>query len=395
MHIGMILDNEFTGDVRVENEVMSLQKAGHKVFVLCLNYGNKRSFEDFSGAKIIRVFIPLLIKNKLKGLNNTIINLYPRFWSRHIKKFIIENNIEVLHVHDLWMLESAYIANKSFKLPVVADLHENFVQALYGYKYANTFPGNILISKKRWQKKEVEWTKKADKIITVIEEAVERYQKLGNEIDKIVVLPNYVNLDSFLTSSIDKNILEKFSENFTLTYVGGFDSHRGLESAIRAVSNIIKVIRNFKLVLVGSGSNFNDLKKLANELDVSEYISFEGWQPHEKLISYIKASDMCLIPHLKTVHTDNTIPHKLFQYMILEKPVVSSNLRPIERILSDTEAGVIFKSNDESDLAEKVISLYKNPKLMKTMGENGKRGVIEKYNWDKAAEKLINLYKNI
>ena len=39
MRIGMILDNEFTGDLRVENEVISLQKAGNKVFVLCLNFG--------------------------------------------------------------------------------------------------------------------------------------------------------------------------------------------------------------------------------------------------------------------------------------------------------------------------------------------------------------------
>ena len=39
LRIGMILDNEFSGDMRVENEVQALVNAGHEVFVFCINYG--------------------------------------------------------------------------------------------------------------------------------------------------------------------------------------------------------------------------------------------------------------------------------------------------------------------------------------------------------------------
>lgn len=388
----MILDNEFSGDLRVENEVTALQNAGHNVSVLCLNYGNKRSYEEYNEAKIFRIPMSLFVKKKLKGLNNTIINLYPVFWSIHIKRFIEHNDIQVLHVHDLWMLESAYKANKAFNLPVVADLHENFVHALNHYKYANTFPGNILISKKRWEKSEIEWTQKATYIITVIEEAVERYKSLGIEDSKITVVANYVNLDSFLSSQIDEAIINKFNDKFTLTYVGGFDSHRGIESAIKAIPQIIKIIPNFLLVLVGTGSNYSDLVKLSNSLNIENYISFEGWQPNEKLSSYIKASNLCLIPHLKTVHTDNTIPHKLFQYMIFEKPVIATNCNPIERIINETGAGLIFKSNNENDLAKKVIWLYNQPDLQIQMGSKGKEAVIKKYNWNATSQKLISLY---
>ncbi|MEN8194303.1 MAG: glycosyltransferase, partial [Bacteroidota bacterium] len=104
------------------------------------------------------------------------------------------------------------------------------------------------------------------------------------------------------------------------------------------------------------------------------------------------ASNMCLIPHLKSVHTDNTIPHKLFQYMILEKPVVASNCNPIIRIIEETKAGLIYQSNNEADLAAKVISLYEDTKLRKEMGRKGKEAVLEKYNWDKASKNLISIY---
>jgi glycosyltransferase involved in cell wall biosynthesis len=134
---------------------------------------------------------------------------------------------------------------------------------------------------------------------------------------------------------------------------------------------------------------------LAQELSVSNYVVFEGFQPQEKIPSYIIASSIGLIPHLKTAHTDNTIPHKLFHYMLMNKPVVAANCNPIERILSESNAGLIYRSNNEKDLADKIIQLYKNNSLRIEMGENGRKAVLEKYNWSITIKNLTNLYKNI
>jgi len=232
-------------------------------------------------------------------------------------------------------------------------------------------------------------------LITVIEEAVERYKSLGVPENKFSVVPNYVNLDTFLSDKIDESIIKKFQNNFSVTYVGGFDIHRVLEVAVKAVPFVIDKIENFKLVLVGTGRNFEDLVNLAKSLNVENHISFEGWQPVEKLSSYIAASSVCLIPHLKTKHTDNTIPHKLFQYMVFEKPVVASNCIPIERILINENAGLIYSANNSAELAESILTLYENPEQRKEMGKRGKEAVISKYNWKEASKKLISLYKSI
>jgi len=126
-----------------------------------------------------------------------------------------------------------------------------------------------------------------------------------------------------------------------------------------------------------------------------DYISFEGWQPSYKLPSFIEASDICLIPHLKTKHTDNTIPHKLFQYIFMRKPVIATNCNPIERILKETEAGLVYPSNNEIQLAEKILYLYSNPSLRSEMAEKGHKAIIEKYNWESSSKNLIDLYKKI
>lgn len=397
MRIGMILDNEFSGDMRVENEVISLVQAGHKVFVLCFTYGKKPVKEIFHGAEIIRIKINTKVKDKMKGLTNTFIDPYSRYWGKQIAPFVKENNIEVLHVHDLYLLGGAYQAAEKidFDIPIVSDLHENYPEALKYYKFSNTFPGNLLISIPKWEKTEIKWVNKADHVITVIEEAVTRYDKLGIDKNKISVVANYVNSDEFLNAEQDEDLINRFKNEFVVSYIGGFDTHRGLESVIKSIPLIKDEIPNFKLVLVGKGRNENDLKDLSTKLGVNDLIDFEGWQLPRMLPSYIMASNVCLIPHLKTGHTDNTIPHKLFQYMLLGRPVISTNCDPLARIIKDTNAGLIFSSNNEKELADCMLSLYTNKEDAKRMGENGINAVKDKYNWENTAEALVRLYEKI
>ena len=397
LKIGMILDNEFTGDMRVENQVISLQKFGYQVYVLCLNHGSKNEHELYHGAEIIRLSISLFKKNKMKGFTNTFIDPYTRYWSKNLIKVIKKYSIDIIHAHDLYMLGAAFNANKklSKKLPVIADLHENYPEALKNYKYTQVFPGKYIISIPKWERTEIEWLKKSDYVITVIEEAVERYVKLGIDAKKIHVVQNYVNADEFDSSTIDNEIVNRLSPYNTLTYIGGFDYHRGIEHVINSLPIIIQAIPDFKLILVGTGKNKDELIELSKTLNVEEHISFEGWQPPSKLTSYLVASDVCLIPHLKTIHTDNTIPHKLFQYMLLKKPVISSNCSPLKRIIENESCGLIYNSDDKLDLAEKTINIFSNTEMQKQMGLNGHKAVINSYSWKHAASNLIKLYSEI
>jgi len=396
----MILDHEFPPDMRVENEALSLVKSGHQVFLLSYNFSNLLSNEKYKDIEIKRIKINKKYAKKLRALTNTIFNVYPHYWAKKIVKFAKEYKIEALHIHDLYMIGAGLIANRKLKLPIIADLHENYVEGLKHYRFANSFPGNILISIPKWRRKEIEWCNKADYLITVIDDAVERYNSLSIPEEKITVVANYVNQSEFLSpiksrSEDNSEILQKFNDKFVVTYIGGFDIHRGLESVIKAMPEVIKECQNSKLVLVGKGKNLKELIKLSKDLKIDKYISFEGWQTPANLPTYINASNVCLIPHLKTVHTDNTIPHKLFHYMLLEKSVIATNCNPIKRIINETKCGLIYKSNDSNELAECIIKLYKNKKLRKDFGENGKKAVLKKYNWENASKNLIKLYQTI
>lgn len=397
LKIGMILDNEFTGDLRVENEVQSLQKAGHQVFVFCLTHGEKPESELYHGAHIIRIPLAKFWKKKLNGLNNTLFNFYPIWWRRHIIRLCRKYNIEALHVHDLWLLEGAIEANKQLGLPLVSDLHENYVHALANYKWSTTFPGNILVSQAKWKKCEKKWLSKVDHIIVVIEEAAKRIENKVISSKDISVVANYVNLDDFKVANEElvNKIRLKHQGCYNVTYTGGFDLHRGIENVVKAVPRIVEEVPNFRLVLVGAGSNLEDLKLLTTSLGVEDNVSFEGWQKPEDLPAYIAAADAGIIPHMKTNHTDNTIPHKLFQYMLMSKPVLTSNCDPLIRIVNETKSGNIFVQLDVNDIADKIIDMAKNVDEAIEKGKLGRQAVMDKYNWTATSKTLINLYSNI
>ncbi len=167
MKIGMILDHEFYGDLRVQNEVLALLRGGYNVFVLCLNHSSYEKISSFNGATIIRLTLPKFFKNKLKFIGNSILDLYSLWWAYQISKFVREFEIGLLHAHDLYMARPVILANKKFNLPTILDLHENYPMAVKSYSWANSVLGKIFVSHKRWQKREKKYLSHFDKIIVL------------------------------------------------------------------------------------------------------------------------------------------------------------------------------------------------------------------------------------
>ena len=81
--------------------------------------------------------------------------------------------------------------------------------------------------------------------------------------------------------------------------------------------------------------------------------------------------------------------------MAMGKPVVVSSAKPLERIVRETGAGLVYPSGDIEALAEAVIRIYQDGELATRFGDAGKKAVKEKYNWEAEGEKLVSLYQDL
>jgi glycosyltransferase involved in cell wall biosynthesis len=391
VRIGMLLDKPFPPDPRVANEARSLVAAGHAVFLFCLALHAEPLRDTIDGIAVVRHRMHRQFWKKASALILDV-PAYRLYFRGRLRRFLREFAIEALHVHDLPLISEGLHAARARGIPLIADLHENYPAAIRLYDWTHRFPGRLLVRPAAWDAYERRSVPQADRVIVVIEEARDRLLAMGIDPERITVVENTVHVDEFENFPIDTSLTEHFRDRFVITYVGTFDRHRGLDSVLSATARLRAAVPEMLLILVGAGATEDALRSRAARLELAGHVRFEGWQPFSRFPSYICASDVCLIPHLKTAHTDTTIPHKLFHYMLLERPVVASNCAPIERILTATGAGLIYPSGDAEALAASLARL-RDPELRLRLGRAGRAAVLSRYRWDLTATRLLALYE--
>lgn len=398
----MVLDGYFPPDIRVEKEARALLRAGHEIFLLSLGKRGVPAVEDVNGIKVIRIFPPEGFLNRVWEFLWFNVFFDNHLWKKALANTVRQYKIDVIHVHDLPLVKTATNVAKKLNVPIIADLHENYPEAIKAWRKGETIWKNMIFNLVspvwRWKRLERNVLQHVDRVITVTDEAKEHYvNDCGITPKKITVIMNSEDLDEFDNLEINESLIAKYENNFVISYIGGFGPHRGIDTAIKAMPKILLEIPDAKLLLVGGKSTEYEekLRGLCKILKVENNVEFIGWVDFRLVPSYIAASDVCLVPHHASGHTNTTIPHKLFQYMAMRKPVIVTDCKPLKRIVEETNCGLVVPSGNHDKMAKAVIKLYKDRDYARKLGENGRRAVEERYNWRNEAKKLCQLYKEI
>lgn len=394
MKILMVLNNTFPTDIRVEKEALSLVEAGHEVGLLSISDYEKSEVTVYKGIKVYRVAVSTFTLKKMYGLA-AMIPWIDRVVAKQVLKIFEHETYDAIHLHDLYLFGAASILRKKIKAHFIGDLHENYVDALKDYKWSTTYPNKLFISFSKWERKEREWLQLFDRIIVVNEGMRDKNIEKGVPAKDITVISNSIDITIFDEYEMDANTIKRYQDYFTLVYVGGFINNRGLEHVVRGMKRLKNYNPKIKLLLVGDGEMMGVLKELAKELDIEDVVDFEGWQPQEKIRSYLKASDVGLVPFKRTPQTDNSSSNKLYQYMHCGLPILATNCTSVEKLVTEEECGIIYEEENVDQFVKNVIKLYENESLSKQLANSGKEAIKEKYNWGVDAEKLINVYKSI
>lgn len=392
-HILMILDQDFPPDLRVENEARTLADAGYDVTVLSIA-PDTRPVEDTVGpVRIVRARIPGQLRNKMRGLAGTVPLLH-LFVHAQVKRIHRKTPVTVLHAHDLYLFGPALFSGRRLGLKVVGDMHENWVDALRSYAWSTRAPGKWVVRPERWQVLEDRWTREVDHLVVVIEDMAERLEARGVPADHMTVVPNTIRLETF-DSWPTEPIPDLSGDGPVLLYTGGMDKHRGLEDLVDAMPRVLAAVPEARLILVGDGATRQELVNRCAEHGLGNSVLFAGWQPQERVKSWMAGATIGLIPHRRSVHTDHTIPHKLFHYMHMRLPVVASDCRPLVRILKESGGGVTYPSGRSDELSDHLVTLLQDLEGRRRMGEFGHAAVCERWNWNATATGLVEMYARL
>lgn len=401
MKIGMILDTprSFPPDIRVEKEALALINAGFKVSLLAkVSVEKKLQYEEYKGISIRREYVndKSYIYNKIN-----MVKLIKTEWVEAINSFIIRFRPDILHVHDLIILPTVIKVANKYKIPVVADLHENMPAAsqnLYiNKKMIKRLIGKILYHILLYHERRA--LPKCTRIIVVTKEAKNRLQKKHKIVSSKIVIVSNTESKSFIPRKYDKKIINKYKNYFVGLYHGGIGPHRGVDIIVKAIPLIVDKIPNYRLLIIGvtDEKQKHYLENINKNTKYNEYMELIKWTKLNVVKTYIYISNFGIVPHLYLEHTNTTVPHKFFQYMIMRKPTITSDCIPLKRIVLSTQSGTVFRSGDEKDFAEKVITLFikykEYPSEYNKMCNNAFKAASGNYSWDNDVKRLINIYK--
>lgn len=389
MKVLMLLDHPFPPDTRVENEMKSLTDAGFEVHLACFQKGNEPLLEKTKIGIIHRKPVSKFIFKSSVGVLK--FSFYFNYWRRFVDELCANEKFDAIHVHDLPLAKVGYEAKCKYGMNFVLDLHENWPVLLQLSKHTNTFMGKLLSSNNQWIRYEKEMCRLADKIIVVVDEAKARVCGFGIDPEKVVVVSNTLNLDQF--DPIERKGFK--TDKFRMLYVGGINYHRGIQYVIQAVSLLKKKGIEVHFDLVGNGSYLDDIRRLISELQVQDNVTIHGFKHYTQICDIYEAAHVALIPHVKSGHTDNTIPHKIFQYLYAGVPMIVSNCDPLVRIVNETKGGLSYRFDHPEELADIIAGFYSHPERLNDYIHYGRQAVIDKYNWKVDGSKLVDLYKGL
>ena len=385
----MLLDHPFPPDTRVENEMKSLTEAGYEVHLACFQKDKEPLLEKTANGVIHRKPVSKFIYKSSVGVLK--FPFYFNYWRRYVNELFANERFDAVHVHDLPLAKVGYEAKCKYGVRFVLDLHENWPVLLQLSKHTNTFLGKLLSSNAQWIDYEKKMCGLADKIIVVVDEAKGRINGLGVALDKIEVVSNTLDMNQF--DPIERK--EFKTDKFKMLYVGGINYHRGIQYVIQAISLLKKKGIEVHFDLVGDGSYLDEIKQLIKELKVQDNVTVHGYKHYTQICDIYESAHVALIPHVKSGHTDNTIPHKIFQYLYAGIPMIVSNCNPLVRIVNETESGVSYPYDSPEALADIVSRFYAHPELLDNYIHHGRQAVIDKYNWKVDGARLVKLYEGL
>jgi glycosyltransferase involved in cell wall biosynthesis len=288
-------------------------------------------------------------------------------------------NFDIIHVHN----EHAFVTfitcliNIYAKKPIVLSCHgqlrfDDYWRDLFERLYFRTI-GKFIFGR-------------TIKIITLSNSDKNYISSIGINSEKIIVIPNAINLEYLNSFHCNRNISKKQDEKIIL-FVGVLIKRKGIDYLIKSIPYVIKEHR-LHCIIIGKGIYREKLETLVNKLNLSGSISFKGSVTIEELFNYYTLSDLFVIPSIS-----EGLPTTILEAMYFGLPVIATDIPGIHDHFSNS--AVLVPPKNEKELAKAIINVLNNKPLRENLSEKGKELVKEKYTWDKVTKSYLKLYHEI
>lgn len=298
--------------------------------------------------------------------------------NKRIFQKAMELNSDIYQLHDPELIPVGLKLIKKGK-KVIFDAHEDLPKQLKSKPYLNTLLKVILpLVAKTYES----WAcRKYSAILTATPMITEKFKVINSNSYTINNFPILGELESKIQWG------EKLNE---ISFVGGITEIRGVREFIKA----LEYTGDVSLNLVGQFSNkvLEDEVKALKGWDKTRFLGFLSRTEVRDVLAKTKVG---LVTYYAEPNHVEAQPNKMFEYMSAGVPVVASNFPMWREIIEGNECGVCVDPLNSQEIGSAITTIVENDELAYKMSLNGKKAVIEKYNWTIEEKKLLSIYHEI
>ena len=350
-------------DTRIfHKECKTLLVAGYDVSLVIQHHND----EVFEGIKLKGLGSP---QNRMARMTKT---------TRQIYEIAIKCDADLYHFHDPELIPVGLRLKRKGK-KIIYDVHEDV-------------PRQILT--KGWVpaalRKSISWllerienhaARKFDYVITATPYIRDRYLKLTK---RTVDINNYPMLSELHEPDASWGKKER-----VVCYVGGIGKARGIREMVKAIG-----MTDYSLLLAGKFTSSAERDLAARQNEWKKVIEM-GHIDRIRVRDVLSRSMAGLVVLHPTLNYIDALPVKMFEYMSAGIPVIASRFPLWEEILKTNNCGICVDPLDAEEIANAIKWIMDNPDQAKQMGENGRKAVVQKYNWEQEGHKLIKVYREL
>ena len=282
---------------------------------------------------------------------------------------------------------AAYISNifSKNKIPIILNLQEGDSEEHFGKRWFGLIDLSWKMALKR--------TSYLTVLSQFLKDRAERFGYKG----AIKIIPNGVDINRFDLKdwSVEnkreiRKKLNLIEDDIVLITSSRLVVKNGVGDVISSLQYLDK---NIKFLICGDGDLKQELENLAKKLNVSERVIFAGNVSHEDLPKYLKACDIFIRPSLS-----EGMGNSFIEAMAAKLPVIATPVGGIVDFLRDSPStplmartGYFCEPNNPESISKTVIRVLED-KDKENILENAHKLAKEKYNWDKIALEMKEVF---
>ena len=368
--ITVISCQHFPDDERVyHRELISLKKLGHSIRY----YTRSDSEMDMSDELITHKNFPAIefsIPEYLNVLREEFKVLPPK----------------VLHIHEYHLLPLTRYTKRNYNSKVIYDVHEDLRVLNETFSTRHPSLRDLIISLRTH--KERYYLKYVDQVVLInpiIKDCI--FKDWGFDPLVLQGYPSKLSISDYPNDGCRGN---------TVLYHGHLGPERGIQELVESILILRNTIPDVSLILLGSFrlQKFqDDILSTIKDNKLSDNIKWVAQVPHQDVWTYLNKAAVGVIPFRQNSLFMNCTPTKLFEFMAAGCGIVASDLPPIHHHVDESIQWSCPGS--AQSIAEGLIKLLQNPRLLENQVRKNQSLILNQYNWESISNKLITLYKRL